>query len=53
MNSLEPMLASAQKYLISEVNPKYSQLIDKLQAILLLEDEPGIFSCLDLLKNTD
>ena len=53
MNSLEPMLASAQKYLISEVNPKYSQLIDKLQAILLLEDEPGIFGCLDLLKNTD
>ena len=53
MNSLEPMLASAQNYLISEVNPKYSQLIEKLQAILLLEDEPGIFGCLDLLKNTD
>ena len=53
MNSLEPMLASALKYLISEANPKYSQLIDKLQAILLLEDEPGIFGCLDLLKNTD
>ncbi len=53
LNSLEPMLGSVHKYFSSGMNPKYSHLIEKVQVILLKEDEPGIYGCLELLKNVD
>lgn len=52
LNSLKPLLISTQNYFSSEINPKYSHLAKKTQVSLLLEDEPGIFGCLALLKKT-
>ena len=37
-------------YFPSEINPKYTQLIERTQVDLLTEDEPGIFGCLAYLK---
>jgi len=39
------------EYFPKEINPKYSQLIERTQVDLLTEDEPGIFGCLALFKN--
>ena len=37
-------------YFPTEINPKYSQLIERTQVDLLTEDEPGIFGCLAFFK---
>ena len=52
LNSLKSILTSEKilSYFSSRINPKYSQLIEEVQVDLLLEDEPGIFGCLALLK---
>ena len=52
LNALKPILMTERilDYFSSEINPKYSQLIEKTQVDLLTEDEPGIFGCLAFLK---
>tara|TARA_B100000579_G_C22630908_1_gene756560 strand:- start:18 stop:914 length:897 start_codon:yes stop_codon:yes gene_type:complete len=52
LNSLKPILMTEKiiDYFPSEINPKYSQLIEKTQVVLLTEDEPGIFGCLAFFK---
>ncbi len=52
LNSLKPILLADKtlKNFISEMNPKYSRLIEKVQVDLLTEIEPGILGCLAYLK---
>ena len=52
LNALKPILMTERilDYFSSEINPKYSQLIERTQVDLLTEDEPGIFGCLAFLK---
>ena len=52
LNALKPILMTEKilDYFLSEINPKYSQLIERTQVDLLTEDEPGIFGCLAYLK---
>jgi glucokinase len=52
LNSLKPVLMTKKilDYFPSEINPKYSLLIEKTQIDLLTEDEPGIFGCLAFFK---
>ena len=44
--------ARSRRYRIipTEINPKYSELIERTQVDLLTEDEPGIFGCLAFFK---
>jgi glucokinase len=53
LNALKPILMTEKilEYFPKEINPKYSQLIERTQVDLLTEDEPGIFGCLALFKN--
>ena len=48
LNTLKPILMTKKilDYFPSEINPKYTQLIERTQVDLLTEDEPGIFGCL-------
>ena len=52
LNALKPILLTKKilDYFPSEINPKYTQLIERSQVDLLTEDEPGIFGCLAFLK---
>ena len=52
LNTLKPILMKEKilQYFPTEINPKYSQLIERTQVDLLTEDEPGIFGCLALFK---
>ena len=52
LNTLKPILMTEKTldYFPTEINPKYSQLIERTQVDLLTEDEPGIFGCLALFK---
>jgi len=52
LNALKPILMTKKilEYFPTEINPKYSQLIERIQVDLLTEDEPGIFGCLALFK---
>ena len=52
LNALKPILMTEKTldYFPSEINPKYSQLIERTQVDLLTEDEPGIFGCLAFFK---
>jgi len=52
LNTLKPILMTKKilDYFPSEINPKYTQLIERAQVDLLTEDEPGIFGCLAFFK---
>ena len=52
LNTLKPILMTKKilDYFPSEINPKYTQLIERTQVHLLTEDEPGIFGCLAFFK---
>ena len=52
LNSLKPILMTEKilNYFLSEINPKYSPLIERTQVDLLTEDEPGILGCLAFFK---
>ena len=52
LNTLKPILMTKKilDYFPSEINPKYTQLIERTQVDLLTEDEPGIFGCLAFFK---
>ena len=52
LNTLKPILMTEKilNYFLSEINPKYSPLIERIQVDLLTEDEPGIFGCLAFFK---
>ena len=52
LNTLKPILKTEKilNYFLSQINPKYSPLIERTQVDLLTEDEPGIFGCLAFLK---
>ena len=52
LNTLKPILMTEKilEYFPTEINPKYSQLIERTQVDLLTEDEPGIFGCLAFFK---
>ena len=52
LNTLKPILITKKilDFFPSEINQKYSQLIERTQVDLLTEDEPGIFGCLALFK---
>jgi hypothetical protein len=52
LNALKPILVTEKilEHFPTEINPKYSQLIERTQVDLLMEDEPGIFGCLALFK---
>ncbi len=54
LNSLKKILMSKKtlRYFPSQMNPKYSELLEKIQVDLLTEDEPGIFGCLAFLKTS-
>ena len=52
LNTLKPILITKKilDFFPSEINQKYSQLIERTQVDLLTEDEPGIFGCLAYFK---
>ena len=52
LNTLKPILMTKKilDYFPSEINPKYTQLIERTQVHLITEDEPGIFGCLAFFK---
>ncbi len=52
LNTLKPILMTEKilNYFLSEINPKYSPLIERTQVDLLTEDEPGILGCLAFFK---
>ena len=52
LNTLKPILMTEKilNYFLSEINPKYSPLIERIQVDLLTEDEPGILGCLAFFK---
>ena len=52
LNALKPILMTEKilNYFPSEINPKYTELMERTQVDLLAEDEPGIFGCLALIK---
>ena len=52
LNALKPILMTKKilDFFPSEINQKYSQLIERTQVDLLTEDEPGIFGCLAYFK---
>ena len=52
LNALKPILMTKKilDYFPSEINPKYAELIERTQVVLLTEDEPGIFGCLAVFK---
>ena len=53
LNTLKPILMTKKilDYFPSEINPKYTRLIERTQVDLLTEDEPGIFGCLAFFKS--
>ena len=52
LNALKPILMTKKilDYFPSEINPKYAELIERTQVVLLTEDEPGILGCLAVFK---
>ena len=55
LNALKPILMTKKilDYFPLEINPKYSQLIERTRVDLLTEDEPGIFGCLAFFKKNN
>ena len=55
LNALKPILMTKKilDYFTLEINPKYSQLIERTRVDLLTEDEPGIFGCLAFFKKNN
>ena len=55
LNALKPILMTKKilDYFPMEINPKYSQLIERTRVDLLTEDEPGIFGCLAFFKKNN